>query len=352
MTTEADKLVKNYSEAAESREIERRNIEQNAVTAQREKEEAIANVYEMAGKIKAINFQKAQSNFFGLLMLKKVKDSKEYRDRFGMTWEKFCEHVGVNKRWIDEQLADLKPFKVEFLEAFLQFSGVPISKVKYLAEAKLEVTSNLSENAIVYNGETIPLDAEHRDDIQALLETLETAHKTEKEELEAALSASKKVAAAKEKVINTMERDLKRLERKVDLSDLTDEEQEGINLLAQVQMDFMKGLSDIKKKIVPHEAPEIVLRQLYFLWIFVAKVAADERMALNESYRDAEEVPWEIMENEIPEQDVLAENSPIFAGRNIGEKIRGAKAKRQAATGAKKTGKGEGKAEGLTEKDN
>src|SRR5208337_4605334 len=98
----------------------------------------IANIFEMAGKIKATTFFGAQSKFFNLLMLKQVKDSKEYRDRFDMSWEKFCEHVGVNKRWVDEQLADLKPFEVEFLEAFLQFSGVPISKFKYLGESVVE----------------------------------------------------------------------------------------------------------------------------------------------------------------------------------------------------------------------
>jgi len=35
---EADRLVRNYSEAAESLETSRKNIEKNAVTAQQEKE--------------------------------------------------------------------------------------------------------------------------------------------------------------------------------------------------------------------------------------------------------------------------------------------------------------------------
>ncbi|HRR42488.1 MAG TPA: hypothetical protein P5244_14740, partial [Syntrophales bacterium] len=72
MSSEADKLVKNYSKAAESREIEKRNIEKNAEVVQQGKEEAIANVYEMAGKVKATNFFKTQSQFFNLLMLKQV----------------------------------------------------------------------------------------------------------------------------------------------------------------------------------------------------------------------------------------------------------------------------------------
>jgi uncharacterized membrane protein len=340
MTTEASMRMKSNLEAAESMEATRRNIERNAETAQREKEEAIANVYEMAGKIKATNFQKAQSNFFGLLMLKRVKDSKGYRDRLGMSWEKFCEHVGVNRRWVDEQLGDLKPFKVEFLEAFLQFSGVPINKVKYLAESVAEGNSAFSDNAIIYNGETIPLDAEHKDDIQALLENLETAKKKEKEELEAALSAQKKVAAAKEKVINNLERDLKRLEKTVVKSDLTEEEQDAINLLSRVQTDFLQGFADIRKKIKPTEAPEIVQRSFYFLIIFMSKICMDERMALEEAYRDAECVPWEIRDDEIPEPEVFADNLPTFVGTQVGKKYREKIKQRQEAATAKKAGNG------------
>ncbi len=338
MSSEADKLVKNYSKAAESREIEKRNIERNAEAVQQEKEEAIAAIYEMAGKIKATHFQKTQSNFFGLLMLKQVKDSKEYRGRFGMTWEKFCEHVGVNRRWVDEQLADLKLFKTEFLEAFLQFSGVPVSKIKYLAESISEGTSIISDNAIVFNGETIPLDAEHRDDIQALLENLETSHKQEKEELEANLSAAKKVTAAKEKVINQLEREIKRLERTVPKTDLTDEEQDAVNLLSQVQNDFLQWLSDIHKKIKPNEAPEIALRSYYYLLIFMSKACLEERMKLEEAYRDAEAVPWEIRDDElalIPEE-TLADNLPTFVGQGIGKKLKEKRAQRVANKTAKK----------------
>jgi len=341
MTTEADKLVKNYSEAAESMEATRKNIETNAVTAQREKEEAIAALYEMKGKIKATHFFKEQAGFFDLLLLKQVKDSKEYRTRLGMTWDEFCESIGVKRRTVDEHLEDLQPFRLEFLAAFRQFSGVDLGKIKYLGMAVDQKMAAVAGNAITYAGETIPLDAEHRDDIQALLENLETASKAEKEELEAALSAQKKVAAAKEKVINRMERDLKRLEKTVVKTDLTEEEQDAINLLSQVQIDFMGWLSDIHKTIKPNEAPEIVIRSYYYLLILMSKACLEERMKLEEAYRDAEAVPWEIREDElelIPEE-TLIDNQPCFVGRGIGKKVTAKRAQRQAAVDAKKTGK-------------
>ncbi|MHB8772991.1 MAG: hypothetical protein ACYC7J_18505 [Syntrophales bacterium] len=345
--TEAGKRLKSNMEAAESMEATRRAIAQNAATAQQEKEEAIANVYEMAGKIKATNFQKAQSNFFGLLMLKQVKDSKSYRERFGMSWEKFCDHVGVNRRWVDEQLADLKPFKTEFLEAFLQFSGVPVSKIKYLAESITEGNSAFSEKGITYNGEVIPIDADHGDEIRAYIETLEEDHRKKTEELEATLSAAKKVSASKEKVINTLERDLKRLAKRVDLSDLTDEEQDAINLLSQVQMNFMMGISDVKKQIEPHKAPAIALRSYYFLLLYIQKFCTDEREALNETYRDAGDCPWDIMDQEVPDWTKVADNLPSMAGRGIGKKLNAKLDQRKAQAEARKKGKaGKGGQEG------
>lgn len=316
---ESDLLVKTLSEAAESQENMRRNLETNAEQTQGEKEEAIADIYEAAGKIKAMHFVKTQADFFNLVMLKKVKDAKDYRNRFGMSWERFCEHVGVSRRWVDEQLADLKPFKVEFLEAFLQFSGVAINKIKYLGESISGGTSGISENAIIYNGETIPLDAEHKDDIQALLESLEENHKKEKEESDATIKTKDRLLKSKEELVNKMEREINRLEKTVQKTDLTEEEQDCVNLLAQVQMDFLTGLSDIKKKIKPAEAPDIALRQLYFLYIFISKVCMEERLALHEFYQNAEEVPWEITEIELPPAEILIDNLPMTAGKGMGK---------------------------------
>src|SRR5208337_1998369 len=117
--TGADNFVEAVSRHAEETENMKRDQVRSAEQMQCDKEAAIANIYEMAGKIKAANFFKTQAEFFNLLMLKKVKDSKEYRERFGMTWEQFCTHAGLNWRTIDRNLEDLKPFHQEFLQTFV-----------------------------------------------------------------------------------------------------------------------------------------------------------------------------------------------------------------------------------------
>jgi transcriptional regulator with XRE-family HTH domain len=319
--TEADIVVGAVSEHAESVEIIKRDHEKSVEQAQLDKEEAIANIYEMAGKIKATNFFKSQADFFNLVMIKKVKDSKAYRDRFGITWEQFCEHVGIKKRTMDRALGDLAPIRQDFLDTLANFSGVTFNKIKYLGMAVDENLANLAKNAIVYNGETIPVDAEHADEILSLLETLEENHKKEKEETETTIRTKDRLLKAKEDTINKMERELKRLERTVDKSELTEEEQDAVNLLVQVQKDFLAAFSDIKKKIKPHEAPEVALRQYYFLLLFMAKVTMDERLALHTAYEGAEECPWEINEMELPPPELMIDNLPMSAGKGMGKKV-------------------------------
>ena len=331
--TVADNFVTAVSEHAESTEIMKRRQVDNANQAQQEKEEAIANVYEMAGKVKATNFFKTQADFFNLLMLKKVKDSKEYRERFGMTWEQFCDHVGVRRRTIDLQLEDLEPFRQDFLATFANYSGVTISKIRYLGMAVDEKLATIAENAITYNGETIPVDAEHADEIQSLLETLEENHKKAAIEAAETIKTKERLLRDKDKVMDKQARDIARLERTVPKSELTEEEQDAVNLLMQAQRDVMTVLLDVKKKIKPHEAPEIALRQYYYLLILISKLASEDRLILQEQYEAAEEVPWEITDMEMPSQEVMMDNLPLSAGQGMGEKIATKKEERKAKSG-------------------
>ncbi|MEN6422546.1 MAG: hypothetical protein ABFD76_11450 [Smithella sp.] len=321
MSREKELMQKAQDESARTAEVMKRDMEKKAEQKQKDKEAAIAKIFEGAGSIKTLKFQKSQSGFFYLLKMKEIKESKAYRDLFDMSWEKFCEYVGENRRWIDEQLADLKPFKVEFLEDFLQFSGVTLNKIKYLGDLNAEVNSGINGNAITYNGETIPVDQEHAEEIQSLFETLEENHKKEKDEADTTLRTKERLLKSKEDTINKMERELKRLERTVEKSELTEEEQDGVDMLIQMQKDFLTAISDIKKKIQPHKAPEVVLRQLYYLYIFMSKVTAEERLILHEEYKEAEDVPWEISEMELPPTDVMIDNLPMTAGKGLGKKV-------------------------------
>lgn len=188
------------------------------------KEKAIAQVFELAGKIKATALFEAQSRVMKLLNLKQVKDAKAYRETFGMTWEQFCDHVGEDRRRIDEELIDLKPFKAEFLAKFVSGFGVEINKVKYLGEAISANSAEIRDNAIVYDGETIPLTPEHRDDIQALLERLEESYKAQLEDKTTTIKTKDKLIKAKEELLNKQEKEISKYERAAKKKGLSPEE--------------------------------------------------------------------------------------------------------------------------------
>jgi len=312
--TEADRVVINNADAAELVEQVRKDAEKSLVTVQQEKEEAIAYVYEMAGKIKGTNFFKTQTEFFNLLMLKQVKDAKEYREKFGMTWEQFCEKVGVKRRTIDLQLEALEPFRQEFLATFANFAGAPVHKIKYLGMAVSEKLATIAENAIIYNGETIPLDAEHKDDIQALLENLEENHKKQAEETAATIKTKERLLKSKEDVINKMEKEIQRLEKTVVRTDLTPEEEEALDVLKDAQTEIMSRLFDCRARFSKKDAPAVAQSSLYFLYIFLQKLAADFRQDLNELYPDAEQLPWEVTDWELPAEHVMVGNMPLTRG--------------------------------------
>jgi rubrerythrin len=141
-------------------------------------------IFEMAGKIKSMMFTESQARCFKVLFLKKVKESKDYREVYGMTWEQFCEHININRRRADEWLEDIAPLTVEFSALFASFSGYDLNKIKYLAMAKVAESANFTDTSIIYNGEEIPLTPEHKDEIQAVFEDIKDELKKLKEEHE------------------------------------------------------------------------------------------------------------------------------------------------------------------------
>jgi hypothetical protein len=53
----------------------------------------------------------------------------------------------------------------------------------------------------------------------------------------------------------------------------------------------------------------------------MSKVTAEERLILHEEYKEAEDVPWEISEMELPPTDVMIDNLPMTAGKGLGKKV-------------------------------
>lgn len=235
-------------------------------------------IYEMAGKVKTLKYTESQARFFKFVMLKQVKESKEYRERYGMNWEQFCEHVGEDRRRTDEIIIDLKPFRTDFLADFATFSGVDFNKIKYLGQALLAKSATFKGNSIFYDGEEIPVTPEHAEDIQALLERLEESYQQRLEESAAVVRTKEKLIKAKEEVIHRQEKDLRRLEKEAAAKGLTMEEDaflqrmEGLRIL--FDGSFMLQIDPVRIEFDEPPTPRMTAALIELLGYFRRQVMA------------------------------------------------------------------------------
>jgi hypothetical protein len=270
------------------------------------------------GSIKTNKVHRDFCNFLDALTLYRTHKDKTYK-KTGLTWDKFCEAAGYDRRTADNIIAEVTPIFEAFSENLPVLYGVTLNDIRWLGKNKPETLSGFDDDGnLVIDGETIPGTCE---DITAYITHQKEVYQADIAEKESIITANKKVLADKEKLINGYAKDIARLQKDMPESELTEEEQEGVDMLIQMQKDFLIAISDIKKKIKPHKAPEVVLRQLYYLYIFMSKVTAEERLILHEEYKEAEDVPWEISEMELPPTDVMIDNLPMTAGKGLGKKV-------------------------------
>jgi len=181
-------------------------------------------VYEMAGKVKATKFFKSQAEFFMLIHLKQIKETKDYRLTYGMTWVEFCDYVGLDWRTVDRRLEDLEPFRVEFLLSVTDFLGADISKIKYLGRAISVNLTDFDGQNIIIDGDKIPFIPERADEIVAIFDRLREDLQKQKDELSAQKKASDRIQSDLHKRINKLEKDAERRKGILADRDLSDEE--------------------------------------------------------------------------------------------------------------------------------
>ncbi len=223
-------------------------IDQAIRIATEQKEEEIAKlkeklslspwIFEMAGKIKSMMYTESEARCFKILFLKKVKEAKDYREVYGMTWEQFCEHLQISRRSADLWLEELDPLTAEFSANFAGFSGYDLNKIKYLAKAKSANIAGFKANSIVYQGQEIPLTPEHKDEIQALLEKLEESYKAQLEEKAALVRTKEKLIQSQGDLIHRQEKTISKFEKEAERQGLTVEEHAFLKKVENLKIGF------------------------------------------------------------------------------------------------------------------
>jgi hypothetical protein len=199
-------------------------------------------IFEMAGKIKTMMFTETQAKFLKILFLKRTKETKDYRDAYGMTWEDFCKHIGISWRTADSWLEEFKDLPLEFSAKFADFSGYDLNKIKYLVKAKSANIADFTDHSIIFQGEEIPLTPEHKDEIQALFERIEEATEARLQEKDKQIEEYAGNLRAKDRVLEDLHKTLEKAHRRLDKLTRLAEEQK----LAPEQAAFLSRMETLR----------------------------------------------------------------------------------------------------------
>lgn len=146
--------------------------------AEREqREQMIAQCFKAIGQVQTSNMFAKFATVSSLVWLKQVKEAKTYRDipEVG-TWDKFCDYVGMSRQKVDEDLSNLATFGEEFMTTCQQLH-VGYRELRQLRQLSHDgaVQLNHDDNTITIEGEVIPIDGDHTEELQAAIEQIISA---------------------------------------------------------------------------------------------------------------------------------------------------------------------------------
>lgn len=212
--------------------------EVNVVNEQAERERRIAESYEIAGRIQAFTFVEKVVTVSTLVQLKKMKESKVYRDLPNIgTWDKYCQYLGLDRHSIDQQLLNLAVFGEGFLETCHQFS-IGYRDLRKLRQLTHDGGVVIDAEAVEIDGERIPLTPDHREDLQAALERVIETNAKIIADKDATIKAKEKVLKDKQTLIERQARELTKLEDEAAAAEMTPIEEAFVRKMENLRVSF------------------------------------------------------------------------------------------------------------------
>lgn len=173
---------------------------------QRQREEDIGELHGLIGRIETAEMFGNLATVSRLVWLQRVKDGKLYRNLNDCsTWEAFCKRLGKSRRLIDEQLQNLSMFGGSFLET-AQRLNMGYRELRKLRTAITDGNMEIDEGTLIIEDERIPIDVDHKDDLQGALEQLVESKLKLRDELEKEKAERDKLVKAQTKGLE-VERD-------------------------------------------------------------------------------------------------------------------------------------------------
>lgn len=194
--------------ATEVVEMERLQGE-SARNGQAERERLLGEYHQAVGQIKTANMFAEFANISALVWIKQMQETKAYKE-FG-TWENFCKSIGYSRQHVEDQLKNLSVLGEKFLQTVCGL-GVGYRDLRRLRQLTHEGALQVEDGVLVIGDEEIPLDADHREDLQAAMERLLDAKEALISEKETTIRTKERLIEAKEQVIRKQEKELARHE--------------------------------------------------------------------------------------------------------------------------------------------
>jgi hypothetical protein len=215
-----------------------KEVAETARLQQAERERMLVQTHQMIGQIRAADAFGKFANVSSLLWLQQVKESKVYKDLPEVgTWESFCNYVGLSRQKVDLDLQNLATFGEEFLLTVSSLS-VGYRDLRKLRQLSLDGAVVVEADAVEIGGERIPLDADHKEDLQAAIERVLDEKIEALEDAQATVRAKDRVLESKERVIKNQERELQKLSKEAAGRDMLPEEDAFLQRMENLRTAF------------------------------------------------------------------------------------------------------------------
>ena len=239
------------TEAAQEMVNMERRLDELGRQEQAEREQRIAECHEVIGRIQGVQMLVKFGDVTNLVWLKEVKDKKIYKDLPNVgTWENFCKYIGLDRHTVDQNLLNLAVFGEDFLETVTKMK-VGYRDLRKLRQLTHEGCVQIEDNLVLIGGESIPLDADHREDLQAALERVIDTKEALLAEKDANLKTKERLLKSKQELIERQAKDLARYEGEAEAKGLGADEDAFIKKCDAARVTIDGFLSKFDPEINP-----------------------------------------------------------------------------------------------------
>lgn len=307
-------------------EAERQEIKEKEQT---EREALIAEASRLTGRVEAFNFISKVVTCSELMILKKVKEEKIYKELPNInTWEEYCKSIGFSVDKIDLDLKNLNTFGEEFLRTVQSF-GLGYRELRNLSKQVKTGNLEVKEESVIIDGEVIPLN--DKDELRDALDTLLKSKYKEIEEKDKLLkdkdiqlsvvretkdSFARRMDKAEEeaekykKEISVLNNNIEQLKKnKPSFKNVSEADSEDFNKLLTLESDWRDLFNSLKNATNDDNLSSFNKSMLGGIVAQILVMLDDFRMQLNgksEFYFHGVNIDEEHLNNQISPSDFLA----------------------------------------------